>query len=468
MKKKVLFWTAIMIGVVNAAIGIGSVIFARLNGVGWLTIFADGGWIIDLSMASVGLLIALRRPENPLGWIFSAIGFSAGLDSFALQYGTFALVTSPSSLPGGDLMSWVWQIIYFPALSLFLTYAILLFPTGHLPSPRWRILAWICAIPLVLFLPTALSLWPFRGLELLLHSDQVQPAAGLPGTLSQLAYPMKILCGLACVASLFIRYRKADVMERRQIKWVAFSATVFLFVIVFVLMPPVARFLAENKLASVFITPVVSIALPAAVGIAILRYRLLDIDIIINRTLVYVPLTAILSGLYAASLSLLQRLFVAFTGARSDGAVVLTTLILTATFTPIKNALQGLVDRRFKNPAEPLAAWKTYRHQVQAVADVLDRNSALKRYLDESVSALQASSGAVFLSHKGSPQVISVCGDWEPGREALTIPIGKQPGGIGTLSLGPRRDGTPYTGSEISSLTGLADTLGRVLSLVEA
>ncbi|HEX7434809.1 MAG TPA: hypothetical protein VF326_14255, partial [Anaerolineaceae bacterium] len=253
----------------------------------------------------------------------------------------------------------------------------------------------------------------------------------------------------------------------QQIKWVIFSACIFFVAIVLTDLNPTGAFLRDHGITFLLMIPV-SIALPAAVGMAILRYRLWEIDILINRTLVYVPLTGILAGVYAASISLLQRGFVAVTGAKSDVAIVLTTLILTSTFTPIKNALQGLVDRRFKNPVEPLAALKTYRRQIQAVAEVVDRNSALKRFLDESASALQASCGAIFQAHAGTPQVVSVTGDWVAGLEALTIPIGKETGDIGTLYLGLRRDGTPYTKSEISSLTGVADILGLVLGQREA
>jgi hypothetical protein len=467
MKRKILFWAAIFIGLVNVAIAIGSVILWRLNGSDWPTILSDGGWIMALSITSVAVLIALSRPKNPLGWIFFGIGFSQGLVSFALQYATFSLVTSPGALPGGPLMSWLGQVAWFPGLSLLLTYTVLLFPTGSLPSRRWRIFAWVCALPMAFFIAVALSVWPYRGITLVLHPDQVPNPTGLLGILFLLSFPIVLVCGLLSLVSLILRYRKADLNERRQIKWVAFAAGIFLLTELLGAVPAIYNFFTHNKLTFLIEIPV-SIALPAAVGMAILRYRLLDIDIIINRTLVYVPLTAILSGLFAASLSLLQRLFVAFTGAKSDGAVVLTTLILTSTFTPIKNALQGLVDRRFKNPSEPLASWKAYQRQLQAVAEVVDRTSALKHFLDESVSALQASSGAIFRSHTGLPQVVSVIGNWVAGQEALTIPIGKGQGHIGTLYLGLRRDGIPYTETEVSSLTGVADILELVLGLKEA
>ena len=467
MKKRVLFWVALFFGLVNVVIGIGSVIFSSLNGVDLRIILSDGGWIMALSMTSIAVLIAILRPNNPLGWILFAVGFFQGLVSFAFQYSTFALVTSPGALPGGAFTSWLGQIAWFPGLSLMLTYAILLFPTGSLPSRRWRIFAWVCAIPLLLFIPVVMSVWPYRGLELLLHPDQITVTTGTLGFLLQLSFPMLLLCGLVSLASLIIRYRKADLIVRRQIKWVVYAAGIFLLMELLQAVPAIYNFFTDNKLTYLVAVPV-SIALPAAIGMAILRYRLWEIDILINRTLVYIPLTGILAGLYAASMPLLQRAFIAFTGAKSDGAVVLTTLILASTFTPIKNALQGLVDRRFKNPTEPLAALKTFKRQIQTIEEVVNRESAARRFLDESASALQASCGAVFLSRKGVPQVVSVTGSWEAGRETLTIPIGKEKRSIGTLYLGIRRDGSAYTETETSLLAGVAESLGRVLSLVDA
>jgi hypothetical protein len=467
MKKKLLISVAILLALVNVSIGIGSVIFSGLNGLDWRVILSDGGWILALSMTSIAVLIAILRPKNPLGWIFYAVGFFQGLVSFALQYATYTLITSPGALPFGPVMSWLGQIAWFPGLCLLLTYVVLLFPTGSLPSRRWRIFGWICIIPNVLFIPLALSIWPYRGLTLLLNPDSTVPTTGILAFFLNLSFPLVLVCGIVSLVSLILRYRKADLSVRRQIKWVAFAAGIFLLMELLQAVPAIYNFFTDNKLTYLVSVPV-SIALPAATGMAILRYRLLDIDILIHRTLVYIPLTAILSGVYAASTSLLQRLFVATTGARSDGAIVLTTLILTATFTPIKNALQGFVDKRFKNPLEPLAALKTFKRQIQAIEEVVDRNTAARRFLEESAAALQATCGAVFLFQDGSPRIVSMNGDWQAGREALSIPIGEETRNAGMLYLGQRHDGSAYTEAEISLLTGVGESLGRVLSLVEA
>jgi hypothetical protein len=121
--------------------------------------------------------------------------------------------------------------------------------------------------------------------------------------------------------------------------------------------------------------------IPLAIGVAVLRYRLWDIDLIINRTLVYVPLTAIVAGLYAASLTLSQRAFIAMTGQPSDLSLALAVLVLASTFTPIKQRLQDFVDHRFRAQAEPQASLRDLQRRVQAVAAVVDRNQLLRQLL---------------------------------------------------------------------------------------
>ena len=403
MKKKILFWTAILLGMLNIAIGISSVVFSRLNGVGWLTILADGGWILALSMTSVALLIALLRPGNPLGWVFFAIGFFQGLVSFAMQYAMYTLVTSPGSFAGGEyhvVAGCNWLV---PRLSLLLNLRHpALSQPGNCPHRAGAYSAG-CASPDRFFIPTGI---------IRVASSRASNSCSTPNSLSLspraswvfLPISPSRWCscvGSACLVSLIIATARLTSSIRRQIKWVAFAAGIFLAMELLQAIPAVYNFLTDNNLTYL-------VVVPAFRSHCRLRWAWRScatacgmIDILINRTLVYVPLTGILAGLYAASISLLQRTFVAITGTRSDGAIVLTTLILTSTFTPIKNALQSLVDRRFKSPAEPLAALKTFKRQIQAVEEVVDRESAARRFLDESTSALQASCGAIFLSQKG-------------------------------------------------------------------
>ena len=174
-----------------------------------------------------------------------------------------------------------------------------------------------------------------------------------------------------------------------------------------------------------------------------LRYRLYDIDVIINRTLVYVPLTAIVAGLYSASIALLQKLFVAATGEKSDAAIVITTLLLTTTFTPIKNLLQSAVDKRFKETRDATKKLKSFDRQVRLVGDVLDTRQITRRRLDETTTAFNAKSGAVYLMQDGALQLVQASEGWEGnvGNVALTVPLESEGEQVGLLQLGARRDG---------------------------
>jgi hypothetical protein len=281
-------------GALNVALSMLSVVFAGLNGFSSLSFVLEVLWgpLLVASFSVVGAIVASHRPANPLGWIFLVVGFSEGLAVFAYPYAEYALVTEPgSSLPGAVLMSWVGQLFWFPGFVLVFTYAPLLFPDGRLPSRRWRPVAWISAVPFAIFVSVMLSLWPYRGRQLLLGN----PDDFIPGILNIISYyamiPLVLLCGLACLISLVVRFWRSQGVQRQQIKWFAYAIAVILTV---QLLTEYISHGAITSLLSLLVAP----ALPIAVGIAVMKYRLYDIDVVINRTLVYGTLTAILAGVY--------------------------------------------------------------------------------------------------------------------------------------------------------------------------
>jgi len=334
---------AIPFGTLNVALSILSVVFVGLNGFSSLS-FVQVFWgpLIVASFSVVGAIVASHRPANPLGWIFLAVGFSEGLAGFAYPYAEYALVTEPgSSLPGAALMSWVGQLFWFPGFVLVFTYAPLLFPDGRLPSGRWRPVAWINAVPFATFVLVMISLWPYRGRQLLLgNPEDFMP--GIVNTLSYAMFPLVLLCGLACLISLLARFVRSRGRTRQQIKWFAYAIGVILTEQVlnsYVLHGPITTLL--HLLAA----PV----LPTAVGIAVLRYQLYDIDLIINRTLVYGSLTAILAGVYFGGVTATQALLGTLTGQEQlpQLVVVASTLLIAALFTPLRRRIQSFIDRRF-------------------------------------------------------------------------------------------------------------------------
>jgi hypothetical protein len=295
----------------------------------------------SISFPLVGAVIATHRPRNPLGWIFLVVGLSEGLVVFGSEYGSYALRTAPGTVPGGPLAIWVGQWAWAPGLGLLLTFVPLLFPDGRLPSRRWRPVAWLSAVPIVLIpILTAVALWPSRGPALLDPSGVEQGTAGL-GVVLFPAFVLMLVCGLACLTALLLRFRRSRGAERQQLKWLLFASAVTI-AIVLVVQPNTSQEWALGVLLALPLFP----AVPVAAGVAILRYRLYEIDRIINRTLVYGLLTAVLGLGYAAG-SLLFVL-VAGTGSNPPSWLVAgATLATAAIFRPVRRRIQAAVDRRF-------------------------------------------------------------------------------------------------------------------------
>jgi hypothetical protein len=345
LSKRSSTWLALTFGVVEVALGMGSVAFALLNGQDIRTILTDAGWVLAISFSIVGALIAARRPGHPLGWIYLAIGFSQGLVSFAHNYSWYTLISAPGTLPGGVLMSVLGEIAWIPGLHLLLTYAILLFPSGRLPSPRWRPIAWLSALPLLAFPLLTVGIWPYRGRTLLENPGQVQSTGDFPGVVEAAFFPYMLLCGLVAIASLIIRYRNALFHERQQIRWLLYSAGI-LFGAVVAGNYWLSEFLEERQLTYLLSLPIAPLV-PAAVGIAILRYRLLDIDILIRKTLVYAVLTGLLALVYSGGVIFLGELLSGISGEQSTIAIVVSTLAIAALFSPLRRRVQDFIDRRF-------------------------------------------------------------------------------------------------------------------------
>jgi hypothetical protein len=307
-----------------------------------------------LAFPLVGALIASRRPRNPVGWICLAVGNFWMLANLTSGYGTYGLlVARPGSVPFPAAIGWVGEWMWAPAMGLLGTYLLLLFPDGRLPSRRWLPVAWFSAA-VIASVSLGNALRPGRLTDL----GSVRNPFGLEGlpwiaSAAQIATLMLPVCMLAAATSLVLRYRRSGGEEREQIKWLAFAALILAlgvssFVIPSILLSDEAAGgnpLWENLLEDAVTLSLVGI--PVAVGIAISRYRLYEIDIIINRALVYGSLTVTLVALYFGGIVVLQRVFVVLTGQKSTLAVVASTLAIAALFTPLRRRIQSFIDRRF-------------------------------------------------------------------------------------------------------------------------
>ena len=315
----------------------------------------------------VGALIVSRHPRHPIGWMFCVAPLFFGASFLTRQYAILALVVTPGALPFGQAMAWFGFWLDIPALAVFVLFLPLLFPDGHLPSPRWRPMAFAAAAAVAITVlitmvapATYAPLYP--SIRNPIGLDQYTGVFDAIEGAMQLLLLVVVAVGAAAV---FSRVRRADADERRQIKWFAYAGTILLVTFV---VDAMARLVPSLSPVTDILAGLALSAFPAAVGIAILRNRLYDIDLIINRTVVYVLLTAILAGVYTAAVALFQRTFVALSGQNSDLAIVMTLFVLATVFTPIKNTLQSTVDRRIKPTTSHIGQTAT---RISAIDDLL-------------------------------------------------------------------------------------------------
>jgi len=322
-------WLACLASVM---LGAASIVFTVLNGYSFEATLNEAPLIeVAFTFPVVGAVIASHHPRNAVGWIFLLVGFTQGLILFTFLYAEHAYLIDPGSLPSAHLAAWLSSWMWLPGFGSALTFLPLLFPTGRPPSRRWRPVAWLSGMCLgVLVLVVATGSWSLTGKQLL---GEVEVAGFAPLLLLLLA------CGLASAASLVARFRASRREERQQLKW--FVLAVCGLVVLFVLDGLQIPVGAGNALAVILIP-----CIPAAVGVGMLRYRLYDIDRIINRTLVYGALTAFLGALYSGAVVVLQAAVGERIGS-SPLAVAATTLAVAALFRPARALVQTLIDRRF-------------------------------------------------------------------------------------------------------------------------
>src|SRR5215210_3815965 len=365
MRRRVAAWLAWSLAGVSATMFVGSIVLFVLVRVAQspgdqATATPLSGLLVYvpfLAFPIVGALVASKRPENPIGWICLLSGlfwmsFALGDTSNAYELATTGKVTSSVTLDALTQGSWV------PPVGLLGIYMILLFPDGKLPTRNWRPFAWFAGAVMVL-IPVVFVFAP-GSLE---NHPGVRNPFGLESypwlSLVALSFILLLpLCVLISAASLVLRYRRSGEEVREQIKWIAFAAS-FVGVVYFGNMITQLLF-APDSLAADGATPlwvsleryllVLSFAgVPAAIGFAVLKYRLYEIDIIINRALVYGLLTVTLALVYLGGVTATQMLFRALTAKEQQPqlAVVISTLAIAAMFSPLRRRIQSFIDRRF-------------------------------------------------------------------------------------------------------------------------
>lgn len=296
--------------------------------------------VVFIGYAMVGALIASRRPEHRIGWILLGIPSFTGLGFTTEQYAIYA-AAQPEALPVAGVAAWLASWTWFPGLGL-LGFGLLLFPTGRLPSGRWRPILWL----LIASIPVNSALFALAPTAAAGDFGFENPLGILPASLvSALEAPAGLLMVAAIVfsaAAPIVRFRHARSVERDQLKWFLSAAGLLAIVLPLSL---VAEEVAPDGL-SALLFPAALAGLPVAIGVAILRHRLFDIDLLINRALVYGALTVVLGAVYVGAILLLQGLLNPITGGGTL-AVAASTLAVAALFRPVRIRVQAAVDRRF-------------------------------------------------------------------------------------------------------------------------
>jgi hypothetical protein len=349
-----LAWTVAVLAI--AMVGIALILWAA-RGFGALpvsfgrTAFGVIGLVVaPLTYTTFGALLAARIPRNPVGWLLLACGF---LLATMLPVNLLVAIAHESLRPpepGLVAVAWLRNTFATPGVLTLLIVAVFVFPEGRPINARWSI-GIVTAIAAGALLAIGAALNP---LGMVTYPTLPNPTGASPRlatavtAISVTGVTLAVVAAVHAVASIAVRYRSGGEERRAQLKWILLASMVTAFAVIPFLM---TRYLLDvgntlGEIASLGIQLAMS-TFPIAAALAISRYRLYDVDLLIGRTLVYVPLMAILGGLYTAGIAVFQRLFVAFTGKTSDVAIILTALIVASIFTPLRKLLEGALERRF-------------------------------------------------------------------------------------------------------------------------
>jgi signal transduction histidine kinase len=410
------------------------------------------GAVMAIVFPVVGALIVSRYPANALGWVFCFIGFFTGAGDFASEYATYTVITEPGSLPGGVIAAWIGSFagdVGFASMPL----VPLLFPDGRPPSRRWRPVVWLAASTIAV----ATVSFAFMPGPLEEHPSVANPL-GIEGAGAALRLLLDVFglvflaVLLAGVASLVVRFRRSRGAERHQIKWFAYAAVLLpASLLGNTIFPDLAWLIGGIGVACV----------PIAIGVAVLKYRLYDIDFLINRTLVYGALTAIVICVYVLVVGYLGALF-----RTGDDLLVslLATGLVAVLFAPLRERMQRSVNRLlYGERDDPYAAVSRLGEHLEAT---LAPEAVLPAIVETAREALKLPYAAIALPRDGSFEVAATSGgpsslpDDGPPHDPLVLPLSYAGETVGRLLLAPRAPGEGFSSADRRLLHGLARHAG--------
>ncbi len=410
------------VSVAGYLVGVGFRVFDTTRHVhGPQSVWSSGSELMDLlqyasfaTFTLVGGMIAIRRPRNTIGWIFLAIGLCWALDGFLTGYYTYGLATHPGSLPGAAVAGGLDGGLWVPAVGLLGTFALLLFPDGHLPSPGWRWVAWVTAIVLALayvvvtFDPSPMDLG--AAIPKIPNPLGIRAIQPLVSQLQALIILIPLCIG-ACAWSLIRRFRRSHGVEHLQLKWLAAAAATVagIYLIVEPASMPYAWSSGSN--APAWVEAGQSIAalsfclIPIAAGIAVLRHKLYDIDVVIRRSLVYASLAAFITGVYVAIVVGIGRVIGA-RGGPNIGLSIAATAVVAVAFQPVRERVQHFANRLvYGKRATPYEVMSGFAARIGGALSV---DEALPRMAEAAALGVGATAAAVRVRlHDGSVQSVA-------------------------------------------------------------
>ncbi len=419
--------------------------------------------VLTVAFSIVGALVASRHPRNPIGWILGGTGALSGANLFVLGYSMYGQSGAVAgSLPGTEVARWMSMWIWILGYTLPMTFLFLLFPHGHLLSPRWRGVAWaaalgtVGAVAFVAFHPQA----PEMIGEEVAHPFVIPEAASFLELIVIPAVGLVVVGLLGAVASLIIRFRRSAAAERQQLKWLAYASV--LMILGIVVSSVIYAVWSPDPMAEevgIIIGDAALVGIVMATGIAILRYRLYDIDVIINRSLVYGALTVLVVGLYVVVVGTLGVVL----QARGSLSVSLFAAGLVAVlFQPLRERLEGGVNRlMYGERDDPYLVLSRLGQRLEAT---LAPEAVLPTIAETLAQTLRLPYVAIELGEAADFRIATEFG--RPMEDPTVLPLTYQAETVGRLICGPRGRGEPFSGSERRLLEDVAHQAGVAVHAV--
>lgn len=417
------------------------------------------GYLTAIVTGLVGAIVASQHPRNVIGWWMLMATLCVAISTVPFNYG-YSAIHDRSPLPFGPFALWLASWLWIPTVGLGYTWILARFPDGRLPR-GWKFVDWMAVVGTsLLIIGIAFVPGPLYPSFLIDNPYGASSARAALNIMLALGIALIAAASLGAYVCVVVRYRSADRHVRQQMKWILLATSIVTVALAY---GAVLKIVAGANF-TLALTPfaVSMVALPVAIGVAMHTSGLFDVDLIINRTLVYATITAILGGLYVAGIELTQRLFVIYTGQTSDTAIVVTAFVVATAFTPVQKWVENIVNRRLGD-RDPAARLEELTASVEAVTRVIDPHQVARRLVEDAVSGFEAVGGALYLDAYDHQQPFHVKGHLDGS--AVEVAVRHADKSLGRLLLGQRRGHVPYSEHDRAIIQRSADALGEALAV---